>query len=177
MPIPPYLPPIEPVIPDGYVFVAITRADPNEPVAIMGWPTKRRDSPDGPEYLYPVTDDAVRRRCQQENLNMVRWRIVPYHEIPKDRTYRDAWEDVAGAVAHNMTKARNIHRDHIRLQRSVKMMGTDVEYQRADELNDPQEKKRVAEKKQALRNMPADPTIEAAQSIAQLKAFWPDDLM
>lgn len=170
MPIPKFLPDIEPVIPAGYKFVAVTVRDASQPVAIMGWPTDPKH--DGK----PITAENVEERCRQENLDMVSWRQVQYGEIPKDRTYRDAWEDKAGALAHNMDKARNIHRDHIRVARIDKLAKLDVDYQRADETNDAQEKKRIADKKKVLRDLPSNPAIDAAQTITQLKAFWPADL-
>ena len=173
---PPTLPTVVPVIPPGYLFVAVTRRDPAEPVAIMGWPTRRRDRPGEPEYDWPVTAANVELRCQQENLDMVSWRIVRYQDIPADRTYRDAWEHQAGAIVHHLGKAREIHRQHLRSARSAKLAALDVAYQRADEDGDQPRKRQIAAQKQALRDLPTHPDIEAAQTIAQLRAFWPADL-
>lgn len=106
----------------------------------------------------------------------VSWRIINPVELPGDRTYRNSWEDKAGVIVHNLEKARNIHRDRIREARASKLVALDLEYQRADEANDPQAKKQVVERKQFLRDLPAHPAIDAAQTITQLKAFWPPEL-
>ena len=57
-----------------------------------------------------------------------------------------------------------------------KLAALDVEYQHADERGDVAEKARIAAKKQALRDVTADPAIEAAQTPEALKAVWPDIL-
>jgi hypothetical protein len=179
MPIPNMLPAVygEPTIPEGYVFIAVTVHDPAAPVAIMGWPTLRRDGPDGTITAYPVTPEAVALRCQQDQLDVKSWRVVRYADIPKDRTYRDAWADVGtAALVHDLTKAKQIHRTHLRVARQPKLDALDVAYQKADEAGDKAEKKRVAAAKQALRDLPAHPAIDAAQTIEDLRAVWPEDL-
>lgn len=110
----------------------------------------------------------------------VSWRIVPEQFVPQtkdDRAYRNALTDVGTLpFAHNMTKAREIHRDKLRHARARKFAELDAEYLRADEAGDQAEKRRVTDQKQRLRDLPADPAIEAAQTIEQLKAFWPPEL-
>lgn len=174
MPTPPV---VIPVIPEGYLFIAITTADPNAPMVIMHWPTIRRDGLESGFYKVPATKEAIEERCQKEGLSLVSWRFIQYNDIPPDRTYRDAWADIGGRVAHNMNKAREIHRGHIRVARGEKFAALDAAYMRADERNDNAEKKRVGDIKQRLRDMPSDPAIDAAQTIEELRAFWPDDLL
>jgi len=172
MPMPTLLPTVEPVIPEGYRFVAVTLRDPSLPVAIMGWPTKRRDSPDGPIYDYPITPEAVEARIRQERLDVESWRVVEYEDIPKDRTYRDALADDGTRLYHDMPKAREIHREHLRSFRGKALADLDVEYQRADEKADKKEKARVVALKQELRDITAHPGIEAAQTTDELRAVW-----
>ena len=72
-------------------------------------------------------------------------------------------------ITINMVKAREIHRTLIRAARAPLMAALDVEYQRADERGDADAKASVAARKQALRDAPADPRIEAAQTIKELR--------
>jgi ABC-type phosphonate transport system ATPase subunit len=93
--------------------------------------------------------------------------------LPTDRSYRNAWTFSAGNFGHNMVKARDIHRDKIRAARKPLLEALDVEYQKADETGNQTLKQQIAQQKQALRNAPQDPRIEAAQTIAELKGVWP----
>ena len=97
-------------------------------------------------------------------------------EIPADRTFRNAWEDDAGGLKVNMTKAREIHRTKLRELRKPKMEALDVAYMRADEIGDTAEKQRIAVQKQALRNVTADPAIEIAKTPEDLKVILLDFL-
>lgn len=103
------------------------------------------------------------------------WRFVPNDFVDEtvDRTYRNAWKDSPGAdrPGHDMVKARNVHRDILRRKRSREMDDLDIEYQRADEANDQNRKREVALRKQKLRDVTADPRIEAAQTVEDLKAL------
>jgi hypothetical protein len=176
MPMPIFLPHIEPTIPEGYLFVAVTLRDPAAPISIMGWPTKRRDSPDGPLYDYPVTPEHMEARIRQERLDVVAWRVIAYEDIPKDRTYRGALKDDGMRLHHDMPMAREIHKAHLRVSRIQALMDLDVEYQRADEQNDKDEKARVVKLKQELRDLTAHPGIEAAQTVEELKQVWHEAL-
>lgn len=73
----------------------------------------------------------------------------------------------------NMNKARNIQRQLIRSAREPLLKKLDVEYQKADEAGNIEEKKKIAAEKQRLRDAPADPAIEAASTPEELKQVWP----
>ena len=100
-------------------------------------------------------------------------RIVDVADLPKDRTFRNAWR---ADLTVDMPKAREIHRDRLRAMRAPLLQALDVEYQKADERGDPTEKQRIAAKKQGLRDATADPTIEAARTPEELKAAVPEVL-
>lgn len=91
--------------------------------------------------------------------------------VPTDRTYRDAWRISGGKFGHNMAKAKDIHRDQIREARKPMMAALDIEFTRAIESGS--DTAPIAARKQALRDAPAHPDIEAAQTVEQLKAVWP----
>lgn len=76
-------------------------------------------------------------------------------------------------VTVDMTKAKEIWRDKIREARTEQFKSLDVQYQRADEVGDTASKTAIVAKKTALRNAPADPAIDAATTIEDLKKVWP----
>lgn len=177
MPHPDYFPPIygEPVIPDSMVFIAITMKDPVVPVAIMGFNTVRRDAGDGDLYIYPATPENIEAEIKKSRFEATSWRIIRYEDIPKDRTYRDALKDDGKSLKHDMERAREIHKGHIRLCRQDMLAALDIEYQKADEKADAKEKKRIAKEKQRLRDATDHPDIETAETTEELKAVWPLD--
>lgn len=106
--------------------------------------------------------------------------IVSKESVPSDRTYRNAWvADVVNAkVDHDMVKAREIHKNHMRKARTPLMADLDTQYMRADELgpSGAAQKAQITAQKNALRDVTADPGIEAAQTPEDLKAVWPSVL-
>lgn len=110
----------------------------------------------------------------------VPYRIVEDTEIPTDRTYRDAWEvDLAGGrIIHNMAKARDIHKDHMRRVRKPLLEALDQQYLRADERRAAgnADKAQVAAQKQALREVTRHAGIVTASTPEELKAVWPAEL-
>lgn len=103
------------------------------------------------------------------------WRVIRAEEIPADRTYRNAMTDTGKVIVHDMPKAREIHRQRMRRVREPLLAQLDIEYQRADE-NGGNGKGSIAALKQALRDVTDHPGIEAARTIEELKAVWPEVL-
>lgn len=94
-----------------------------------------------------------------------------------DRKYRNAWAmNGRGRMLVEMPKARDIHRQHLRNLRDPKLAALDVEYMRADETGDLLLKQQIAQQKQALRDVTADPAIEAARTPDELRAVIPTAL-
>lgn len=75
-------------------------------------------------------------------------------------------------ITIDMTKARNIHRDRMRAARAPKLAALDVAFQRALETGG--DTVSIVAQKQALRDVTANPEIEAAQTPDDLKKVWPD---
>jgi hypothetical protein len=99
------------------------------------------------------------------------WRLID--APPADRSYRDAWTDQGDRIGHDMGKARAIHRDKLRAARAPLLAALDVDYAKADEAGNQAEKRRVAAEKQRLRDITADPRIDAAATIDELKGVIP----
>jgi hypothetical protein len=95
-------------------------------------------------------------------------------EFPADRDFRDAWKRTPGKIEVDMPKARGVHRDRLRRMRAPLLAKADVDFMLALERG--QSTAAVVARKQALRDVTADPRIEAAQTPEELKAVVPDAL-
>tara|TARA_R100000388_G_scaffold65438_1_gene47546 strand:- start:53 stop:316 length:264 start_codon:yes stop_codon:yes gene_type:complete len=73
-------------------------------------------------------------------------------------------------ITTDMAKAREVHKARIRGARASKLQELDVEFQRALETS--ADTSAIVAKKQALRDAPADSSIDAATDEAGLKAQW-----
>jgi hypothetical protein len=77
----------------------------------------------------------------------------------------------------NMTKARTIHMDAIRVVRNAELAAKDITFMRAVEAGDASAQSTIATEKQTLRDLPAtfDITTDAGTP-ELLKAKWPTEL-
>jgi len=75
----------------------------------------------------------------------------------------------------DMAKAKEIHKNNIRIARTPKLAELDVEFQKALETG--ASTTDIATKKQALRDAPADSAITNATTDAELKAQWNTELL
>jgi hypothetical protein len=77
----------------------------------------------------------------------------------------------------NMTKARAIHLEKIRLVRNAELVKEDVTFMRAVEAGDTDTQATIATKKQTLRDLPATFDITTdVDTPDKLKAKWPSEL-
>lgn len=131
-----------------------------------------------PEYIQSLIDKHIEGGNWTGGLLPVSWRIVDndYAEN-EDRYFRNAWKDNAGKkVEVDMPKAREIHKHQLRELRQPLLESLDVEYTRADESKDNTKKAEIVAKKQELRDLTADPRIEAATTPEELKTIGLDKL-
>ena len=77
----------------------------------------------------------------------------------------------------NMDKAREIHKDKIRVARKPLLEIKDVEFMRAVESADTATQATVSAEKQSLRDATSDPDIAAATTPEELKSAWKTDLL
>ena len=75
----------------------------------------------------------------------------------------------------DMAKAREIHKTNIRNARTPKLAELDIEFQKALETG--ASTTDIVAKKQALRDAPADSSIDAATNESELKAQWNTSLL
>ena len=97
--------------------------------------------------------------------------------VPRDRSFRGAWQFNGAAVEIDMTAARGIHRDKLRAERAPKLADLDVAYMKALEESDTAAQQAIVAVKQALRDVTADARIAGAATPDALKALTLDALL
>jgi hypothetical protein len=135
---------------------------------------------DGRNVRQAPTDEAItaeiaRSAFDPEKSPVRGWTRVQPHEVPADRTFRNAWT-WRGAIVHDMAKARAIHRQRLRELRAPRLAALDAAYAQADEQGDVDAKQRIGRQRQALRDVTADPEIEVAATPEALRAVMPEAL-
>ena len=75
----------------------------------------------------------------------------------------------------DMAKAKEIHKNNIRLARQPLLEALDIEFQKALETG--ASTTSIVAKKQALRDAPADSGITSAKDTDALKAQWKTDIL
>ena len=75
----------------------------------------------------------------------------------------------------NMAKAKEIHKAKIRIARESKLAELDIEFQKALETSS--DTSVIVNKKQALRDAPADNAITAATTTDELKSQWNSSIL
>ena len=75
----------------------------------------------------------------------------------------------------DMAKAKEIHKNNIRIARKPKLAELDIEFQKALETG--ASTTDIAAKKQALRDAPADSGITSASDTDALKSQWKTDIL
>lgn len=106
------------------------------------------------------------------------WRRIGEADIPTDRTFRNAWVDAGDGVVVDLPLARNIVREKIRQVRPERFQSLDnamkpLEVKAALGTITAAEKRALTgleAQRQALRDAPADPAIDAAKTVDDLKA-------
>jgi len=79
-------------------------------------------------------------------------------------------------IDYDIDRAKGLKRQFIRVERAAKFQKLDVDYMRALEANDQAALTDIADKKARLRDAPADPAIDSATTIDEVKAVRPSVL-
>lgn len=123
------------------------------------------------------TDAEIESRAWQKlPADAIDPRWVSESAIPFDRTFRNAWKANGADIVVDMPKARDLLRNKLRELRKPKLEVLDAAYMQADERGDLAEKQRIAAQKQSLRDVTADPMIEAARTPEELRSLIPEVL-
>ena len=123
--------------------------------------------------------EALQLIAAKDCWNATETKVCDPDEVPNDcnhplRCFRGALDFDANGPKFIMEKCREIKRNELRSLRTPKLEALDIEYQRADERGDAIAKQEIAKRKQALRDVPADPRIDAALTPEELKAVLPE---
>ena len=78
-------------------------------------------------------------------------------------------------ISTDMAKAKLIHKDKIRYYRNSKFTELDIQFQKALETSS--DTSVIVNKKQALRDAPADNAITAATTTDELKSQWNSSIL
>jgi hypothetical protein len=76
----------------------------------------------------------------------------------------------------NLEKAKEIHKDNLRVARFHTFNNLDIEFMKALESGDSVKVSEISSMKQELRDITKAPEIESVASIDELKSHWPDVL-
>jgi hypothetical protein len=107
-------------------------------------------------------------------LELTRYSIVDDDPIlDGDRTFRNALKCVDGVFSHDMTKARTLWMDRIRMYRDAELARLDVETIKAVGGGDDVRRAEVEAQKQILRDITATFDLSVCATTEQLKAAWP----
>lgn len=102
------------------------------------------------------------------------WRRMEDADFPGDGAFRKAWAWTdSGPVTIDMEKAIEIHKDRLRKTREPLLQALDIEMMTAWVNGDTKAGQEIEAKKQALRDVTADPAILAAETPEDLKAAIP----
>ncbi len=153
------------------ILIAITFADGT--LGVMHFVVTEYNVDGTPRWARPATKENVdaeieRSQFDAEKRPIKGWRYIMPDDLPKHRIYRAAWKDTGTAIDHDMDRARAHHRKMIRHLRRPAMDKLDGEWMKAVAKNDATTARAIDEKRQALRDAPADPRIDAAKTIDDL---------
>lgn len=158
-------------------------------VTVMAFATRSRSPTlpsgarwlDGTQALWERTPDDKNIQAEinkafpgVNQLGIKRPTCVAYHRIedadlPAQRDYRNAWEFVGGKVTENLAKAKEIHRDRLRRERTELLVPLDIEVSKSIAIGDLAAAQTAESQRQALRDITEDPRIDAATSVDELR--------
>lgn len=120
-----------------------------------------------------ITADVVETELAAARFDdVLSWRFIDRAHLPTDRTFRDAFMDGGPdvGISVDLDRARELRRDQLREARAPLLAELDTAYMRALESGDATTQAQIVARKQALRDVTADPAIDAATTVEALKA-------
>jgi hypothetical protein len=159
------------------ILVAVTMPD-GLHITVLATAARGNVLPEGASWLdestgwwvRPPTQAVIESELKKACPGALSWRIIQESDLPTGgRTYRNAWVDTGTSVVHDMPKARDVHRDLIRKLRVPALKELDAQWMRATGQGKKAEADAIESQRQALRDAPADPRIDAAANTEELK--------
>lgn len=124
------------------------------------------------QVLGPLTDEKFRKHVIERSIPPEANNVIEMPddwEPPTDRYFRNAWVQSDAAVVVDMPRAREVQKKVLRTLRKPLLEALDVEMIIALESANSSKIAEIKTRKQGLRDITDDPTIEAAQTPEQLK--------
>ena len=115
--------------------------------------------------------DEVKKWKKEEQENVEFIIKAEDSDIPEDRYFRNAWTIIDGKISIDMSKAIEIHLNNIREIRRPIFEALDIEFVKASEANNEEEKLKIISKKIQLRDITQSPSILYAKTPEELKSF------
>ena len=113
----------------------------------------------------------------QENRDKIEsHRPIDASEIVQDRYFRNALIHRNDKIEFDIDKCKDIHKNVLRRIRAPLLVSLDVEFTKANEVQDSIKMKEVIEKKNALRDVTIHPELLNATTPEQIKNFMPEIL-
>ena len=97
--------------------------------------------------------------------------------VPSDRHFRDAWSLSGTTITEDLSVAKTLFKEQIRIARKSLLEAQDVAYMKALEAGDSSAQTTAVNAKTALRDAPAAAAITNASDITELKAAWDTSLL
>ena len=97
--------------------------------------------------------------------------------VPSDRHFRDAWSLSGTTITEDLSAAKTLFKEKIRMARKPLLEAQDVAYMKALEAGDSSAQTTAVNAKTALRDAPAAAAITNASDITELKAAWDTSLL
>lgn len=107
-------------------------------------------------------------------VKVIKYVAINKDEFPISKEFRNAWSFDGDSVKVNMAKARDIHRDKLRMSRSIYFEPLERAQRQALTIGDMKSAKSLELKLQSLRDITSDPKIESAQTPYDLFKAAPD---
>lgn len=136
------------------------------------------DDPTGVAVMYLTGEMSVEDVLKRDVDTTKPYQVMNYDELPIDEDdFFNAWtfgpkkSDGKYSVMVDMTKAKDITRDKLRIARKSLFEKLDVDFMRAVERGDTTAQRTIADKKQKLRDITQHPDIDSAKCCAELRQF------
>lgn len=120
----------------------------------------------GVAVVYPAPGQDLEKVIAEVVPPGVSRAITTADKLPPDRYFRNAWEyDGPQAVKVNVEKAKEVQRNVWRRMREPKLKELDVEVMKAVERGDAKRRSKLADDKQALRDVTETPLPDDLEAI------------
>jgi len=97
-------------------------------------------------------------------------KLVDSESLPTDRDFRDAW-NVEGEI--DIAKAKEVWKEKIRPVRNKRLQDLDIKWMKAMERGEVKIAGAIAADKQVLRDITEREELTQAETLQEIKAFWP----